>query len=305
MKSKIWLVFALITTLFWGVWGAFIEITEKAGFPPTLGYVVWSLTMIPPALVALKLINWKIEYDKKSILLGSLIGFTGAGGQLTLFHGLSIGPAYIIFPIIALSPVITVLLSLVILKEKTNVKGWIGILLAVIAIPLLSYIPPDSTTVDGYLWLVFALIVFLAWGVQGFFMKLANETMSAESIFFYMTVTGILLAPIAINMTDFSQEINWGFQGPYLAALIQILNAIGALCLVYAYRYGKAIVVSPLTNAIAPVITIIISLIIYSVVPHTVTLIGMIVAITAVFLLAIVEESTEKAEELNQKLEGA
>src|SRR5690625_7794409 len=103
MKSKIWLVFALITTLFWGVWGAFIEITEKAGFPPTLGYVVWSLTMIPPALVALKLINWKIAYDKKSILLGSLIGFTGAGDQLTLFHGLSIGPAAIIFPFLTLS----------------------------------------------------------------------------------------------------------------------------------------------------------------------------------------------------------
>lgn len=302
MKSKIWLVFALITTLFWGVWGAFIEITEQAGFPATLGYVVWSLTMIPPALVALKLIDWKIEYDRKSILLGCLIGFTRAGGQLTLFHGLGMGPAYIIFPIIALSPVITVLLSIIFLKEKTNVKGWIGIILAVIAIPLLSYIPPESTTVDGYLWLVFALAVFFAWGVQGFFMKLANETMSAESIFFYMTLTGILLAPVAINMTDFSQEINWGFEGPYLAALIQILNAIGALCLVYAYRYGKAIVVSPLTNAIAPVITITISLIIYSVVPHTVTLIGMIVAISAVFLLAIVEESTEKADEIDQKL---
>lgn len=305
MKSKIWLVFALITTLFWGVWGAFIEITEQAGFPATLGYVVWAFTMIPPALVALKLIDWKIEYDKKSIFLGALVGFTGAGGQLTLFHGLSMGPAYIIFPIIALSPVITVLLSIVILKEKTNAKGWIGIILAVIAIPLLSYLPPDSTTVDGYLWLFFALVVFLAWGVQGFFMKFANESMSAESIFFYMALTGLLLAPLAVNMTDFSQEINWGFQGPYLAALIQILNAVGALCLVYAYRYGKAIVVSPLTNAIAPVITITISLIIYAVIPHTVTLIGMILAIIAVFLLAIVEESTDKADEIEQKLEEA
>src|SRR5690625_7514903 len=105
MKSKIWLVFALITTLFWGVWGAFIEITEKDGFPPTLGYVVWSLTMIPPALVALKLINWKIEYDKKSIVLGSQIGFTGDGDQLTLFRRLSIGAACIIIPINELFPV--------------------------------------------------------------------------------------------------------------------------------------------------------------------------------------------------------
>lgn len=303
MKSKIWLVFALVTTIFWGVWGAFIEITEQAGFPATLGYVVWSLTMIPPALIALKLVDWKIEKDKRSILLGSAIGFLGAGGQLILFHGVSIGPAYIIFPIIALSPVITVLLSIMILKEKTNSKGWFGIILALIAIPLLSYQPPDNTVVEGYWWLVLALGVFFAWGIQGFFMKFANETMSAESIFFYMAVTGVLLSPIAIGMTDFSQEINWGFKGPYLAALIQVLNSIGALCLVYAYRYGKAIVVSPLTNAIAPVITIVISLIIYAVIPHTVTLIGMILAIVSTFLLAIVEESTEQAEEIDDKFE--
>ncbi len=303
MKSKIWLVFALITTLFWGVWGAFIEITEQAGFPATLGYVVWSFTMIPPALIALKLVNWKIEFDKKSILLGSAIGFLGAGGQLILFHGLGIGPAYIIFPIIALSPVVTVSLSILILKERTQLKGWIGVVLALIAIPLLSYQPPDNTVVDGYLWLILALGVFFAWGIQGFFMKFANETMSAESIFFYMALTGVLLSPVAIMMTDFSQDINWGFKGPYLAALIQILNSIGALCLVYAYRFGKAIVVSPLTNAIAPVITIVISLTLYAVFPHIVTLIGMVIAIIATFLLAIVEESNEKAEEIDEKID--
>jgi drug/metabolite transporter (DMT)-like permease len=303
MKSKLWLVFALITTTFWGVWGAFIEVTEQAGFPATLGYVVWSLTMIPPALIALKLVNWKIEYDIKSIGLGAAIGFLGAGGQLILFHGLGIGPAYIIFPIIALSPVVTVVMSLIILRERTQLKGWIGIILALIAIPLLSYQPPGDSVVDGYLWLVFALAVFFAWGIQGFFMKFANQTMSAESIFFYMTVTGLMLSPLAIMMTDFSQEINWGFRGPYLAAMIQILNAIGALCIVYAYRYGKAIVVAPLTNAVAPVITIVISLVLYAVFPHTVTLIGMIIAISATFLLAIVEESTEKVEEIDDKME--
>ncbi|MEX0685688.1 MAG: EamA family transporter [Balneolales bacterium] len=298
MKSKLWLVFAIITTVFWGVWGAFIEITEQAGFPATLGYVVWSLTMIPPALVAMKIAGWKLETDTRSIMLGAAIGFLGAGGQLVLFRVLGMGPAYIVFPIISLSPVVTVLLSIVILKESTNLRGWIGIFLALIAIPLLSYQSPDNMVVSGSLWLVLALLVFFAWGFQGFIMKFANETMKAESIFFYMALTGVLLAPVALLMTDFSQDINWGFKGPYLAAIIQVLNALGALALVYAYRYGKAIVVSPLTNAIAPVITIIISLTLYAVFPSTITLIGMILAISATFLLAIVEESNEKAEEL-------
>jgi len=296
LKSKLWLVFALITTSFWGIWGALIEIPEKAGFPATLGYSVWALTMIPPALVALKIINWKLEYDVRSIFLGAVIGFLGAGGQLILFQALRMGPAYLVFPFISLSPVVTILLSYWFLKERASKRGWVGIILALLAIPLLSYQSPGNGTTSGYFWIILSLLVFLAWGIQAYVMKFANETMRAESIFFYMMLTGLLLIPFALLMTDFSQTINWDFKGPYLAAIIQILNAIGALCLVYAFRFGKAIIVSPLTNAGAPVITIILSLIIYSVIPPVVITMGMILAIVAAFLMAI--ESEEEAGEV-------
>jgi drug/metabolite transporter (DMT)-like permease len=285
-KNKMWLVYALITTIFWGIWGAFTEVSESAGFPGTLIYIVWSATMIVPALVGLKIIGWKLEYDVKSVLLGLVIGLLGAGGQLALFTGAIVnGPAYLIFPIISLSPVITILISVILLKERASKVGWIGILLAVLAIPWLSYQAPGPKSF-GYLWLVYALIVFVAWGMQAFFMKLANKTMKAESIFFYMMLTGLLLSPIAWIMTDHSKAIYLGFKGPYLAFGVQMLNSIGALTIVYAFRYGKAIVVSPLTNAVAPIITILLSLMIYAVIPHPIVLIGIVLAVISIFLLA-------------------
>jgi drug/metabolite transporter (DMT)-like permease len=285
-KNKHWLFYALTTTLFWGIWGAFSETSNNAGFPGTLVYIVWSLTMIIPAVIGLNVIKWKIERDKKSILFGLTIGFLGAGGQYALLTGaFANGPAYLIFPIISLSPVITVLLSLIVLKERASKIGWAGIILAVFAIPWLMYQDPTGKSF-GYLWLIFALIVFFVWGFQAFVIKLANNTMKAESIFFYMTITGLLLSPVAWLMTDHSQAINWGFKGPYLAFGIQLLNAIGALTIVYAYRFGKAIIVSPLTNAVAPIITILLSLIINSVFPHPIVLIGMLLAIISIFLLA-------------------
>jgi drug/metabolite transporter (DMT)-like permease len=293
VKVRPWLIYAIVTTTFWGVWGALIELPEKAGFPATLGYIVWSLTMIPPALVALKIINWKLEKDKKSILLGCIIGFTGAGGQLVLFQALRTGPAYLVFPFISLSPVITIILSYIFLKERASRKGWIGIVLALVAIIFLSYQPPNDANSSGFLWVILSLVVFAAWGLQAYIMRFANQTMKAESIFFYMMVTGLLLIPFALLMTDFSQEINWGFKGPYLAAIIQILNAIGALTIVYAFRYGKAIIVSPMTNAVAPVITIVLSLIIYQVLPHPVIMVGMVLALISIFLMAI-EDSPEE-----------
>ncbi len=285
MKGKTWLIFAIITTISWGVWGAFIEIPEKAGFPATLGYSVWALTMIPCALVALYIIDWKLEWDKRSIFLGSMVGLTGAGGQLILFQALRSGPAYLVFPIISLYPVITIGLSVMLLKESASRRSWAGIILALIAIFLLSYMPSENANGNGSLWLIMAALVFLAWGVQAYIMKFSNETMKAESIFFYMMATGVILIPFALAMTDFTQEINWGFKGPYLTAMIQVLNAVGALMFVYALRYGKAIVVVPMT-ALAPVITIILSLILYAVIPHPATIIGMVCAVGAIYLMA-------------------
>ena len=291
MKVRPWLFYALVTTVFWGVWGAIIEIPEKAGFPATLGYSVWALTMIPPALVALYLIKWKLEHDLRSVLLGLVVGFTGAGGQVVLFQALRTGPAFLVFPFISLSPVITIILSFVFLKERASKRGWIGIFLALLAIPLLAYQAPENATGAGGLWILLSLIVFFAWGLQAYVLRFANRTMKAESIFFYMMLTGLLLVPFAVWMTDFSTPINWGFKGPYLAAMIQILNAIGALMIVYAFRYGKAMIVSPLTNAVAPVITIVISLLIYRHIPHPIIVAGMLLAIGSIFLLAIEDEA--------------
>jgi drug/metabolite transporter (DMT)-like permease len=286
MRMKPWLAFAMITTISWGLWGALIEIPEKNGFPATLGYVVWALTMILPAVIALNRIHWKLETNKKGIFHGLLIGISGSAGQLILFQSLRTGPAYLVFPIVSLSPLVTILLSLFILREKASTRSWIGIVVALIAIPLLSYQPPATGQQFGSLWIFLALTVFLIWGIQAYWMKVANNHMMAESIFFYMTVSGLALIPVALFMTDFGQPINWGFKGPYLAAGIQLLNSIGALFLVYAFRHGRAIIVSPLTNAGGPVITIVLSLIIYGVFPHSIILIGMLLAVAAIFFLA-------------------
>nr|WP_295924977.1 DMT family transporter [uncultured Dyadobacter sp.] len=285
MKIKPWIFYTAITTLFWGVWGAFIEIPEKAGFPATLGYCVWALTMVPCALVALKASQWKLDHDKRSVMIGCTVGLLGALGQLILFQALRTGPAYMVFPIISLFPVITVFLSAVFLKENTSRKHWWGIGLALTAILCLSYQPPNQNNFTGYLWLLLSFIVFAMWGVQAFAMKFGNDTMSAESIFFYMTAMALAFIPAAMLMTDTSKAINWGFKGPYLAAIIQIFNAIGALTLVYALRHGKAIIVVPIT-ALAPVLTIIISLLLYSVMPHGVVLLGMGLAVAAIYILA-------------------
>jgi drug/metabolite transporter (DMT)-like permease len=287
VESSLWFVYAVVTMLFWGVWGAFIERPEKNGFPATLGYVVWALTMVPCALVALAVIGWAPETNLRSVLLGSAAGLLGAAGQLVLFDALRRGPAYLVFPVVSLSPVVSVFLSLLLLGETASPRAWAGIGLALVAMPLLAYQPRDrGSPVKGRVWFVLALFAFLAWGIQAYVLRFANATMRSESIFLYMTLTGLLLVPVALYMTDFGKPINWGRSGPWLAAPIQLLNSIGALTMVYAFRHGKVIIVSPMINALAPVITIVLSLVLYRVVPHRVVVAGMALAAVAFYLMA-------------------
>jgi drug/metabolite transporter (DMT)-like permease len=295
MKGKPWLKYALITTVFWGVWGAFSGVPAQNGFPETLTYCVWALTMIPPALYALRKVNWRLEHDARSIVLGSLVGLLGAGGQMLLFKALQSGPPYLIFPLIALSPVVTIVMSLLLLRERVRLLGALGIVLALAALPLFDYAPGHRGESFAAAWFVYALIILASWGVQAFFMRFANRSMSAESIFFYMMLTGLLLTPFALALTDFSQPINYGAGGPWLSAAVQILNSIGALTLVYAFRHGRALVVSPLANAGAPLITAVISLLVLGVVPQPLKAVGIGLAFLAAALLAIEPEEEAPA----------
>ena len=90
--------------------------------------------------------------------------------------------------------------------------------------------------------------------------------------------------------------------GPYLAAATQILNSVGALCLVYAFRYGKAIVVSPLTNAGAPLITAVLSILLLGTVPTATKIAGIALALLAAVFLAIEPEPIADAPRIAQRL---
>jgi len=289
--KRSWLGYALTTVALWGIWGAASSVSAERGFPDTLVYCVWALTMIPPALFILWRNGWKLDRSPRAIVYGLLIGLLGAGGQMVLFHALTVGPAYFIFPIISLSPVVTIALSFALLRERTGWMGALGIVLALVALPLLDL--SFGQGAEGLGWFVYALLIMVAWGVQAYFMKLANNSVSAESIFFYMALGAVLLIPVAWRMTDFSQPVNMGWDGPWLAAGIQVLNAIGALTLVFAFRYGKAIVVAPMTNAGAPLVTAVLSLVFAGVVPGPLKLVGLVLALVASLLLALEPEQEQ------------
>jgi drug/metabolite transporter (DMT)-like permease len=291
-----WIPYAGLLVLFWGVWGAFSSLPTKwYGYPDPMVYVVWSLTMILPAWISLR--GKRFDRSKVAAGYGLLIGLTGAGGQLLLFKALTIGPAYIIFPIIALSPAITVLLAFGVLRERLGVLSWSGVVLALAAVVLFSVSPGEGGD-TGVLYLVLAVLVCVAWGVQAFFMrKAAVAGVEDETTFAWMTISGLLLIPVAIVMMG-GLPLDFPWQAPALTAVTQLLNAVGALFLVMAMSRGKASIVAPVTNALAPVLTIVLSLIVFGASPTGFQVAGIVLALVGSTLMVYRSEKSGEAEEV-------
>ena len=287
-RGTSWIPYAALLVLFWGVWGAFSsQPTSRYGYPDEMIYVVWAFTMLIPAYFSLR----GRAFDRRGVAMkyGLIIGLTGAGGQLLLFKALTMGPAYIIFPVIALSPAITVVMALIVLRERINRVAALGVGLALLAIVAFSISSGDAEISAGP-YVLLAVLVCAAWGVQAYFMrKAATLGVNDATTFGWMTISGIALVPVAIAMMG---GLPGGFpwQAPALTAVTQVLNAVGALFLVMALSRGKASIVAPVTNALAPVLTIVLSLIIYQTLPSGFQAIGIVLALVGSTLMVYADE---------------
>ncbi|MFJ5987120.1 DMT family transporter [Lentzea sp. NPDC092896] len=292
LRTTNWIPYAGLLVLFWGVWGAFSALPTKLyAYPDPMIYVVWALTMIIPAWFSLR--GKKFDRSRTATGYGLLIGLTGAGGQLLLFKALTIGPAYVIFPIIALSPAITVLMAFGLLRERLGALSWIGVVLALVAVVLFSVSTGEGGD-SGWFYLLLAVLVCVAWGVQAFFMrKAAIAGVDDASTFGWMTISGLVLIPVALLMMG-GLPLDFPWQAPALTAGTQVLNSIGALFLVMAMSRGKASIVAPVTNALAPVLTIVLSLIVFGARPSAFQVVGIVLALAGSTLMVYrAEKSSE------------
>ena len=207
-----------------------------------------------------------------------------------LFKALTLGPAYLIFPIVSISPAITVLMALVFLRERLSRLAVVGLIAALAAIVLFS-VTGDTSGRDRGPWLLLALVVCVAWGVQAFFMrKAATQGVNDATTFGWMAISG----PAARSARDRADGRHP--HGRTVAGArarrrgTQLLNAVGALFLVMALSRGKASVVSPVTNALAPVLTIIVSLVFYQTLPTPFGAIGIVLALGGSTLMVYADE---------------
>ncbi|MBI5740742.1 MAG: EamA family transporter [Nitrospirae bacterium] len=137
MKTNDWFIFALCSLVLWGLWGFFQKLATNHISPRN----VYVFAVIGPLIVAflvLLSLNFRVQMHGKGVTYALLAGLAGSLGGLFFVHSINRGKASLVITLTALYPVVTILLSFIILKEEITLRQGIGIVLALISMALLA-----------------------------------------------------------------------------------------------------------------------------------------------------------------------
>jgi len=134
------------------------------------------------------------------------------------------------------------------------------------------------------LWMLFATLTMLSWGLWGFLPKFAFKHLDPQSTLVYQGIGTLLVVPVVLAIRQFDLPFHLG--GATFAASSGIFGALGALCFLVALSQGKAAVVVSYT-ALYPLVTIVLSFVLLQEALTLTQGIGILFALLAVVFLSM------------------
>ncbi len=144
MHVALWLPFAIIALVFWGITGVTQKLSTNA-ITSELSFLWFALAFVPIALVIMLVIPLDWHFPAWVFWVAVLGGMLNGLGALTSFAALEKGgKASIVIPLCYLFPLVTVVVAITFLRETITRTQGAGIVLALVAAGLLSQEAPPQ-----------------------------------------------------------------------------------------------------------------------------------------------------------------
>jgi transporter family protein len=247
-----WLLLTVLALLSWGVWAIMAKLIGEA-LSGAHNQALSTLGILP-IMIALGAARKFSSPGNRSrgILYALAAGAISCLGNVVYYDALSRGgKAAMIVPLTALYPLTTILLAMLLLKERLNRVQLAGVVVSLAAIYLFNV-----QREEGFLsrWLMLALVPIVLWGASGFLQKLSTNHISGElstlcflGAFIPFGVLFLAGEPLPAQITGRTWLLVLG-QGFFLA--------LGNLAVLAAFAaQGKASIVTPLA-ALYPVVSV-------------------------------------------------
>jgi len=132
-----WLPAAFLSLFSFGVWGLFTKLTVLH-IDSRSALIYQTIGVVFIGIVTLSMVNFKPSTDAKGLMYAILTGTAYGIGCLFYFIAASKGKIVTVVTVTALYPLITIILAFLLLKEDVSLRQWIGIVLAMASILLMS-----------------------------------------------------------------------------------------------------------------------------------------------------------------------
>ena len=247
-----WLRWTVLALISWGVWAIMAKLIGEA-LSGTHNQALSTLGILPVILaLAVAKKSSTTGSRRRGILYALASGAVSCIGNVFYYDALNRGgKAATIVPLTALYPLVTILLAMLLLKERLNRIQLGGVLLSLIAIYLFNV-----QREEGFLsrWLVYALAPIVLWGAAGFLQKLSTNHISGELSTLWFLAAFIPFAVLFLAREPLPAQIT---ANTWLLVIAQgFFLALGNLAILVAFAsQGKASIITPLA-ALYPVVSV-------------------------------------------------
>ena len=280
-----WLIWTLLTLLSWGIWAVLFrriggELSEAHS------QVISTLGVIPILIVLALAKDHTPERNRRlGIPLAFMSGILSCLGNIACYQALSHAKAATVVPLTAMSPVVTILLAIPLLRERVHPIQWLGIGVSLVAI-LLFNVQPDTPELSGAAspWLLLALAAVVLWGMTGLMQKMSTNYVSARTSAIWFLAAFVPFAAAILIRNPLPPDISTRIW--LLAIALGFTLALGNLTILLAFASGgNASIITPLAGLYS-VVSIPIAILIFGERITGREALGIALALTAVVLLS-------------------
>lgn len=133
-----WFWYSLLCVLSWGLWALLSKLGSRE-IPPETMQFLFTIGCLPVCLALLIARRFRLERSPRGIFYGVLNGVLSGVGGLTLFAAYHTGGSTsLITAATALYPMITVVLAVIVLRERIRPLQFVGLGFAAVAIVIFS-----------------------------------------------------------------------------------------------------------------------------------------------------------------------
>ena len=132
-----WFLPALGSLVFYGFWAFFPKMASLTINPKSfLFYNVIGSVVVN--FIIFFVMKSRLQFEMKGFIFSILTGVFGILGTLLFAYALGKGKASVVIIVTALYPIISIILSIVFLKEVISIRQFIGMALGMLAVVLIS-----------------------------------------------------------------------------------------------------------------------------------------------------------------------